>query len=214
MIAMPSTSSARAASRMSATERREQLLDVTTALALERGFHDVSIEAVAREAGITRALVYQHFGDLPTLLEAVVAREMARALSQVSETTLTDLRDGDPRELLLESLRAFLTAVRDHPRTWRLVLLPPEGAPPSLRTSIALGRERVLGKLAQAVRSVLAPGRGSRHAELTASILSAISDEYARMVLTDPVRYSPERLLRHARWLLAHPALETHPADP
>ncbi|HEY5427762.1 MAG TPA: TetR/AcrR family transcriptional regulator [Solirubrobacteraceae bacterium] len=199
---------------MSAPERREQLLDVTTALALARGFHDVSIEAVARDAGITRALVYQHFGDLPALLEAVVAREMARALSQVSETTLTDLREGDPRELMLDSLRAFLTAVRDHPRTWRLVLLPPEGAPPSLRTSIARGRARVLGQLATAVRPVLAPGRESRHAELTASILSAISDEYARLVLTDPVRYTPDRLLRHARWLLQHPALESPPPRP
>src|ERR1700722_6961023 len=138
---MPSTSSARgSSSRMSAEERREQLLDVTTALAIDRGFHDVSIEAVAREAGITRALVYQHFGDLPSLMEAVIAREMSRALSQVSETTLTDLREGDPTELMLDSLRAFLSAVRDHPRTWRLVLLPPEGAPASLRTSIARGR--------------------------------------------------------------------------
>jgi AcrR family transcriptional regulator len=196
---------------MSAEERREQLLDVTTALALDRGFHDVSIEAVAREAGITRALVYQHFGDLPSLLEAVIAREMSRAMTQVSETTLTDLREGDPTELMLDSLRAFLSAVRDHPRTWRLVLLPPEGAPPSLRTSIAHGRERVLGRLAAAVRPVLSPGRTSRHAVVTARILSAISDEYARMVLTDPVRYSPERLLRHARWLLQHPALEANP---
>jgi AcrR family transcriptional regulator len=193
---------------MSAPERREQLLDVTTALALGRGFHDVSIEAVAREAGITRALVYQHFGDLPSLLEAVVGREMSRALSQVSETTPTDPREGDPRELMIHSLRAFLRAVRDHPRTWRLVLLPPEGAPPSLCPSIARGRERVLAKLAKAVRPVLAPGRESRHAELTASVLSAISDEYPRLVLTDPVRYAPDRLLQHARWLLQHPALE------
>jgi AcrR family transcriptional regulator len=210
---MPSTSPARRTSRLSASARREQLLDVTTRLALIRGFHDVSIEAVAREAGITRALVYQHFGDLPSLLEAVIGREMARALAQVSETTLTDLRDGDPRELMLESLRAFLAAVRDHPGTWRLVLLPPEGAPPLLRASIAHGRERVLAQMARAVRPVLAPGRRSRHAELTASILSAIADEYARLVLTDPVGNSPDRLLRHARWLLQHPALDT-PGEP
>ncbi|MDQ6744905.1 MAG: hypothetical protein M3Z27_02630 [Actinomycetota bacterium] len=41
-----------------------------------------------------------------------------------------------------------------------------------------------------------------RDAELTARILSAISDEYARLVLTDPVRFPPERLLGHARWWL------------
>ena len=76
---------------MSAPARREQLLDVTAALAIQRGFQGVSIEAVARDAGITRALIYQHFGDLASLLEAVVEREMSRALSQVSHTALTDL---------------------------------------------------------------------------------------------------------------------------
>ena len=40
--------------RMSSSERREQLLDVTRELAWERGFHAVSIDAVARAAGISR----------------------------------------------------------------------------------------------------------------------------------------------------------------
>ena len=115
---------------------------------------------------------------------------------------------------MLDSLRGFLAAVRDHPTTWRFVLLPPEGAPALLRTSIARGRATVVGQLAQAVRPALAPRRARAHAELTASILSAISDEYARLVLTDPDRYTPDRLLRHARWLLQHPALDPETPGP
>ena len=187
---------------MSSDARREQLLDVTTELVVERSFHDVSIEAVAQRAGITRAVVYQHFTDLQQLLEAVVAREMARASAQVSETTLTDLRDGDPRELMVESLQAFLSAVRDHPTTWRLVLMPQAGAPSSLRERIAHGRAAVLAQLTAAVQPVLDDGTESGDAEITASVMSAVSDEYARLVLTDPSRYPPDRLLRHARWWL------------
>ena len=37
---------------------------------------------------------------------------------------------------------------------------------------------------------------------MTARTLSAIADEYARLVLTDPERFPPERLLDHARWFL------------
>jgi hypothetical protein len=48
-------------------------------------------------------------------------------------------------------------------------------------------------------------------AELTASVLSAVSDEYARLVLTDPHRYPPERLLRHARWWLKKPTFGLEP---
>ena len=71
------------ATRMQAGERREQLLDATKTIVAERGFHAVSIEAVAREAGITRPIVYGHFNDLPGLLEALVERETARALGQL-----------------------------------------------------------------------------------------------------------------------------------
>lgn len=188
--------------RMTFEARREQLLDVTTRLVVQRSFHDISVEAVAREAGITRGVIYQHFGDLRTLLEAVVEREMARAYAQVSETTLTDLRAGDPLELLLESLGAFLGAVRDHPTTWRLVLMPPEGAPETLRTRIARGRSTVRAGMTAAVAPALEAEGEAGDPELTANVLSAISDEYARLVLTDPVRYAPDRLLRHARWWL------------
>ena len=59
---------------MTAPVRREQLLDVTTAIVVEHGFHAVSIQAVARRAGISRPLVYEHFGDLDGLLQALVER--------------------------------------------------------------------------------------------------------------------------------------------
>jgi AcrR family transcriptional regulator len=185
---------------MTASARREQLLDVTTAIVSDQGFASVSIESVARGAGISRPIVYEHFGDLRGLLEAVVEREMSRALAQVSETELADLSEGPPRELMLESLCAYLHAVRDHPATWRLVLMPPEGAPELLRKSIRRGRDAVLDRLARAVRPALARDRDSPDAELTARLLSAIADEYARLVLTDPAGFPPERLLAHARW--------------
>ena len=86
------------ATRMQAGERREQLLDATKTIVAERGFHAVSIEAVAREAGITRPIVYGHFTDLPGLLEALVERETARALTQLATVLPTDLAHGDPRE--------------------------------------------------------------------------------------------------------------------
>src|SRR3954454_24957464 len=108
--------------RMSAEERREQLLDVTKRIVSEHGFHAVSIEAVAREAGISRPIVYGHFQDLPGLLQALVDREAARALHQLDSVLPADLGHGDPAERLLTALRGYLEAVRSDPDTWRLVL--------------------------------------------------------------------------------------------
>jgi len=197
-----STQSKPKVSRMSAEARREQLLDVTTEIASEHGFTAVSIESVARGAGITRPIIYQHFGDLEGLLNAVVERVTERALAQVEETELRDLSEGPPRELMIESLTAYLYAVRDNPTVWRLVLMPPEGAPLLLRKRIEQGRATVRDKLTQSVRPAQAGDGESPDAELSARLLSAIADEYARLVLIDPAQYTPERLLTHARWAM------------
>jgi AcrR family transcriptional regulator len=188
--------------RMSAGERREQLLDATKAIVLERGFHAVSIEAVAREAGVSRPIVYGHFSDLPGLLEALTDREAARALGQLSTVLPADLGRGDPVEELLRGLRSYLEAARSDPGTWRLVLMPPEGAPAVMRERIAGGRAAVIAQLAEAVRPGFGPGRESPDPELTAAAFSALADESVRLMLTAPDRFPVERIVDHARWLL------------
>src|SRR2546430_6091797 len=97
---------------MSGQERREQLLDVTKSIGERHGFHAVSIEAVAREAGVSRPIVYGHFKDLPGLLEALVEREGARALAQLATVLPSDLGRGDPRDSLLGALRGYLSAAQ------------------------------------------------------------------------------------------------------
>ena len=189
----------RAPSRMSAGARREQLLDVTKAIVVERGFHAVSIEGVAREAGISRPIVYGHFSDLPGLLDALVAREGARALGQLAEVLPAALARSDPEERLVAALDGYLEAVQADPGTWRLVLVPSEGAPAVLHEAIARGRAAVVAQLAAAL------GDGGVHAqdpELAAHLLSALADEAARLLLADPERYPRERVLALARWFL------------
>jgi AcrR family transcriptional regulator len=187
---------------MSGSERREQLLDATKATVDEHGFHAVSIEAVAREAGITRPVVYGHFGDLDGLLEALVQRESARALGSLAEILPPELDSRDPREGLLVALDGYLRAVEADPKTWRLVLMPSEGAPAALREHIDRGRDAVVAHLAGLVGEGIAPGREPPDPELAARTLSAFADEFARRMLTDPSGYPRERLMAFARWLL------------
>jgi AcrR family transcriptional regulator len=173
------------ATRMSGRERREQLLDATKAIVVADGFHAVSIEAVARAAGITRPIVYGHFEDLGGLLEALVERESRRALEQLPGAF----------DDLLAALTAYLEAVRSDPDTWRLVLMPQEGAPRLLHERIAAGRSAVIARLAQALR----PGTSLPDPELSAHMLSAYADEAARLTLQG---YPVERILELTRWAL------------
>jgi AcrR family transcriptional regulator len=189
---------------MSAAERREQILDVTKRLAHERGFHQVSIDAVARAAGITRPVVYGHFGDLGGLLNALVDREGERASAQLASLLPDDLGARDPRQILLGALRAYLEAVQADPATWRLVLVPAEGTPDLLRERFVRERAAVTDRLAAAVGPTFAlgPSGASPDPELTARVLQALAEELARLSLEDPERYSVERLIEYADWVL------------
>ena len=188
---------------MTAPQRREQLLDVTKALVGERGFHDLSIEAIAKRAGITRPVIYAHFEDLDALLEAMLQREAVRALTQLAAIMPEELPEGRRRrEALLAALRGYLEAIQSDPVTWRLVLMPPEGAPHMLREQVERGRDAIVATLAKVVGPGIASERPSPDPQLTARLLSALSDEAARLLLSDPAQYPIERLMRHADWLL------------
>ena len=145
-------------------------------------------------------MVYGHFTDLQGLLGALVARESERALGRLAEIVPTDLAGGDPVDLLIGALSAFLEAVQEDPGTWRLVLMPPEGAPESLHAAISAGRAGVGVQLARFAAPNLATGGGSGDPELTATVLQAVSEEYARLLLEQPENYPLDRLLSHARW--------------
>lgn len=188
----------RTQARLSAAERRQQILDAAKAVAVRAGFHEISIEGVAREAGITRPVIYGHFGSLEGLLEALVERESLRALEQLAAVMPREF-DRDPRGALTEALRGYLEAVEADPATWRLVLMPHEGAPPVLRERIEGGRSAVVAELARAVE---VGALRSPDPELTAHSLSAVSDAGARLLLTDPDEFPVRRIMAHADWVL------------
>lgn len=191
--------------RLTGPQRREQLLDVTRAIVGERGFHAVTIDAVARRAGITRPVVYNHFDDLSGLLHALVEREGARALVQLMELLpRAGSSSEEPTEMLLGALRAFLEAVRADPVTWALVLVPQQGTPTVLHEQIARTRRAVTEQLARVAPEALVAGGlpGPPDPELTARTLQAVAEELARALLEEPEAFPVERLLDHARWAL------------
>ena len=182
--------------RMTGAARREQILAVTKEIIEESGFHAVSIDRVAREAGVTRPVVYTHFGDLDGLLNAVVDRGNQGTLEALAQIVPTP--GGQPQEVLVDSLRRFLETVRADPATWRLALLPPESAPALLADRIARDRANVVRRLAAVVEPWLA---GAADPVLVARTLVAVAEELAKVVLEDPAR-PIEPLLDHARWAM------------
>jgi len=57
--------------RISAEERRQQILDVAVGLCAEKGFSGTTLDDIADGAGVSRALVVQHFGSKEGVYEAL-----------------------------------------------------------------------------------------------------------------------------------------------
>jgi AcrR family transcriptional regulator len=182
-------------------QRREQLIDAALEVILDRGYARISIEAIARAAGITRPVVYDHFPNLNRLLHAVIEREERISLEQLAQVVPEEPGDHAPSELLTTGVTRFLEAVRSRPATWRIILLPLEGTPPIVRQHVESGRTRVLARIERLVRWSMEHSQLPRDldVELTARAIRDWSEQAGRMVLTDPERYPPERYERFVR---------------
>jgi AcrR family transcriptional regulator len=186
---------------MSPEQRREHLIDAALEVILERGYARVSIEAIARAAGITRPVVYDHFPNLNRLLHAVIEREERISLEQLAHVVPEHPGDEQPSDLLAGGVARFLGAVTSRPATWRLILLPLEGTPPIVRQHVEVGRAAILERIERHVQWAIERSELPRRldAELTARAIRDFCEQAGRMVLTDPERFPPERYERYAQ---------------
>jgi AcrR family transcriptional regulator len=176
-------------------QRREQLIDAALTVIVEQGYEGVSIEAIARTAGVTRPVVYDHYPNLAALLQALIEREERYAREQLDEVVPDHPGERDLAELLATGVRRFLGAVASRPATWRIILLPLEGTPAIVRHSLETHRARTLERLERLVSWAMERAKAPREldVELTARAIRGLAEEAGRAVLTDPERYSPVR---------------------
>jgi AcrR family transcriptional regulator len=104
--------------RMTAPERREQLIGVARTLFAERGYEAASIEEIAERAGVSKPVVYQHFGGKEGLYAVVVDREVQRLTS-----ALAGAFDAlHPRLVAERAAEAFLGYIEDHADGFRVLV--------------------------------------------------------------------------------------------
>ncbi|MDX1511734.1 MAG: TetR/AcrR family transcriptional regulator [Nitriliruptorales bacterium] len=99
-------------------QRRAQLLDaVETALRAEGP--SASMESMATAAGVTKPILYKHFGSKDGVADALAERWVNR-LGEGLESALT--ATNDPREQVEATIRAYLGFIDEHPEIYRFLL--------------------------------------------------------------------------------------------
>ena len=126
--------------------RREELLDAADAVVQREGA-EASMATIAAEAGITKPVLYRHFGDKGGLYAALAQRHTARLLVDLR----TALESGGTRgERVARTVDAYLAAIEAEPQVYRFLVRSSEVA----AADVASGQVRsflegVAGLLAQ-----------------------------------------------------------------
>jgi AcrR family transcriptional regulator len=131
--------------RLDVDERRRQLLELGTELFARHGYEELSMARIAREAGISKALLYHYFPSK----QAYFAATLEQAAAELAEVTQPD-PEKPPVEQLAGSLDAYLGWVERHMGAYDK-LLRSVGAVPEVREMVDRVRdetaERILAGL-------------------------------------------------------------------
>jgi AcrR family transcriptional regulator len=195
---MPSTKRRPYTPRLPPEQRREQLLDAALRVIARDGYAGVSIDAIAREAGVTRPVVYGVFKGLGALLYALLDRTEERALTQLLGAFPEDVETAAPAVLVGATVRAMVETVRADPLTWRPILLAPEGTPDAVRERVDRDRDLVRTRI-QALLDLgaaLRPELARLDTEIAAHALVAVAEYFGRRIVAAPEEFDGERLAR------------------
>lgn len=131
-----------ARSRLSPEERRAQLIGIGLELLRHRPLHEVSVDELAAEAGISKALVFHYFGSKAELLQAI-ATAAAEEFIEVTEPDPSLPLD----EQLEQSMRAFVRYVADNQTGYVMLVRGPASTDDAMRDLFEQTRTRVVDRI-------------------------------------------------------------------
>jgi AcrR family transcriptional regulator len=190
--------------RLPPDERRAQLLDAALAIIARDGYAGVSIDAIAKEAGVTRPVVYGVFDRLGDLLYALLDRTEERALSQLLGALPEDVAAGATGDVIVRTVRGMVDAVKADPLTWRPILLAPEGTPAAVQERIARDRDVMRIRFEALLKMAIAgrPGFDTLDTGMVAHALIGVAEYFGRLIVAEPETFDTERLTNAVRSLV------------
>ncbi|MFF4183175.1 TetR family transcriptional regulator [Streptomyces sp. NPDC001691] len=123
--------------RTAAERRRRELLEAADRVVLRDG-PKASMNAIAAEAGITKPILYRHFGDKGGLYRALAKRHTDALLSALRAALDAP---AERRERVEATLETYLAAIEARPQVYRFLMHPAEDTPaPESEQGFDVGR--------------------------------------------------------------------------
>lgn len=115
--------------RLNPSERRDQLLELGVKMLSLRGLEQISVEEIAKKAGISRGLLFHYFASKHDFHLAIVAR----ASDELLEQTAPDPDLVDPVDILRDAMHRYLDYVIDNRESYISFMRGPASTDPEMR---------------------------------------------------------------------------------
>lgn len=120
--------------------RREQIVAAAHEVFQDRDPNDVTFEEIADAAGVSRALVYNYFGDRGGLMAAVYLRSFERLDEELNDAVDPDL---EPEERIRKTVHAYLSFARKNSSAWHLIASAGTAQHPAVQSARRKRMERM-----------------------------------------------------------------------
>jgi AcrR family transcriptional regulator len=170
--------------------RRPLVLDAALPLFARDGYDDVSMQAIADAAGVSKPVLYSCFSSKEELFAALLRREERELWHLVEDAVPVPGAVGDREELLCHGLAALLRAVEAKPDAFRVIYLQRHG-----ESRIEIGRRNWERRMAEVLAAWSA--MPDREARVFGRMLVAVAEIGFRVQLEDPGLWEPEALAHY-----------------
>jgi AcrR family transcriptional regulator len=174
--------------RMRAPERREQLLAVARKVFASGGYQTVTMDDVARQAGVTKPILYDHFPSKRDLYRGLLEHDLA-ALYEKIRTALGAPKGN--RERIRASFQAYFDFVDEEGAGFRLLMKEAVGAEEEFRAMVQEWREQILRDVTKVIERESEGRLDRREAEDVAQALIGMAETVSQ--------YEPGRTKRERR---------------
>ncbi len=104
--------------KISAIERRAQIIQVSRELFSQKGFSGTTTKEIARSAGVSEAMIFRHFASKDELYTAIIQQRISEAGESVPAAALAS---HDDRLVFGEFARFVLEKTQEDPTAMRLL---------------------------------------------------------------------------------------------
>lgn len=163
--------------------RFEKLLDIAEELFVERGYSGVTMEDIARAAGVTRPVIYSHFETREGAYLAVVRRARLQYDAQIAEAA-EHVAVG-ARAQLEQGAQVFFGLLENEPGRWKLIFGSSAVLPESHADELAQLRFGTIHTI-EAALQLAAPHAPDMAVTVAAHAMSGVGERLGLLWLSQP----------------------------